>query len=113
MPYRLDELGFDNFYHVYNRGAGRSPIFMNPVVANIVRSASEWEFSDFRIWVNPESRTDINAHPEDSDPRQERLRVHEYREMLGLPAAAEYGRLIRDYLICKREASRIQKYLFD
>ena len=30
MPYREDEFAPDQYYHIFNRGAGREPIFFNP-----------------------------------------------------------------------------------
>lgn len=54
-----------NYYHIYNRGCNRLPIFFsdenyrfliqiftnNPVKAGLVDRAEEWEFSDFEDWI--------------------------------------------------------------
>ena len=30
MPYRADEFAHGHYYHIYNRGAGKDPLFFNP-----------------------------------------------------------------------------------
>jgi hypothetical protein len=59
MPYRSTVFIAGNYYHLYNRGNNREPIFferesfiyLNPQKANLTGKAEDWDFSSYRDYL--------------------------------------------------------------
>jgi REP element-mobilizing transposase RayT len=65
-------------------------IHQNPIKAHLVSHPEDWDGSDCRIWLTP-----IERHGHFVD---ELIRIHRFREVLGLPVAERYREILEGEL---------------